>query len=229
MICRAQSRAWLLPVLAGLAGSGCGSTEPGTASVSPDSSTAQSAPGNRPVAYQCGDLRLEVRFRDQDVEILLPDRILTLPAAVSASGARYADDRGNGFWSKGSGSAMFTQVGAVTVLCAITEARSPWVEARERGVHYRAVGQEPGWLVEVGQGNAPSIGVLLDYGARRLELRESEPLPAATGFRGISGTTPVELHIRQEICQDSMSGESFATAAELRVADTVYRGCGRFL
>lgn len=181
------------------------------------------------MAYQCGDLRLEVRFREQDAEIQLPDRTLTLPAAVAASGARYADDQGNVFWSKESGSAMFTQAGAVSMRCVITEARSPWVEARERGVHYRAVGQEPGWLVEVGQGNAPPIGLLLDYGARRLELRESEPLPAATGFRGISGTISVELHIRQETCHDSMSGESFATAAELRVGDRVYRGCGRFL
>lgn len=181
------------------------------------------------VAYQCGDLRLEARFRDDAVELVLPDRVLTLPVAVAASGARYADRYGNTFRTKGRTSAMLTRSGEATVACTVTATRSPWAEARERGVVYRAVGQEPGWVVEVGAGGRPPMRVVLDYGERRLEVPRSQSLNAASGFRGHAGELALELRIMHEACRDTMSGEHFETRAELRVNGALYRGCGRFL
>jgi membrane-bound inhibitor of C-type lysozyme len=110
------------------------------------------------VAYQCGDLRIEARFRDEAVELELPGRVLILPAAVADAGARYADLQGNAFRIRGRTSAMLTLSGQAGVACTVTVARSPWAEARERGVAYRAVGQEPGWAVEVGTGERPPCG-----------------------------------------------------------------------
>jgi putative lipoprotein len=181
------------------------------------------------VAYQCGDLRLEARFRDDAVALALPDRVLTLPLAVSASGARYADRHGNTFRTKGRTSGMLTLSGEASVACSVTAARSPWTQARERGVVYRAMGQEPGWVVEVGAGERPPMQAVLDYGERRLELPGSQTLNAASGFRGHAGGLMVELRIMHEACRDTMSGEPFETRAELRVNGALYRGCGRFL
>jgi uncharacterized membrane protein len=181
------------------------------------------------VAYQCGDLRLEARFRDDAVRLVLPDRVLPLPVAVAASGARYADRHGNTFWTRGRTSAMLTRSGEETVACTVTAARSPWAEAREREVAYRAVGQEPGWVVEVGAGERPPMQAILDYGERRLEVPRSQALNTAPGFRGQAGGLALELRIMHEACRDTMSGEHFETRAELRVNGTLYRGCGRFL
>lgn len=181
-----------------------------------------------PRAYQCGDLRLEARFREDSAELLLPDRVLRLDATVSASGALYADDAGNAFWIKGDG-AMLTLSGRERSDCRVTGSRSPWVAARERGVVYRAVGQEPGWLAEVGPGDTPALRVMLHYGQRNLTVARGCPLGDGDGFLGHAGDVPVVLRIMPEPCRDSMSGETFDTRAELRAGDDVYAGCGRFL
>ncbi len=59
-----------------------------------------------PVAYGCGGFALEARFAGEAVRLTLPgDKVMALPLAVSASGARYADGATT-FWTKGS-EAMF--------------------------------------------------------------------------------------------------------------------------
>ncbi len=54
--------------------------------------------------WQCGDQRVAARFDTGAASATLThDRgQLLLPQAISASGARYADDNGNEFWTKGA-------------------------------------------------------------------------------------------------------------------------------
>jgi membrane-bound inhibitor of C-type lysozyme len=62
-------------------------------------------------SYQCGDLAVTATFDGVGaVDLSWPGGPLTLPKVESASGERYADSRGNEFWSKGE-EAMFTLVG----------------------------------------------------------------------------------------------------------------------
>ena len=87
---------------------------------------------------------------------------------------------------------------------------STWQEARRRGVQFRAIGQEPGWLVEV---TADSLRVEWDYGqqvasgarvgtaeaASRAALRyraETERAVAATLFWPV-GLWRVEEEVRR--------------------------------
>lgn len=189
-----------------------------------------SAPGvdsssGEAVTFQCGDLRVETRTLGSTMELLLPGETRVLSLTRSASGARYADGRGTVFWNRGA-EAMFMRPGFGTSQCVVTEARSPWIEARERGIVYRAVGQEPGWLVEVGEGEHPRVVISLDYGSRALELPRAAPLAEGSGFQGLAGTEAVTLRIMPGPCRDSMSGELFESRAELRVGDTLYEGCG---
>jgi putative lipoprotein len=114
----------------------------------------------------------------------------------------------------------------VLVVACQPRLTGPWKAARERGVAYRAIGQEPGWVAEVDAGERPPMRVSLDYGRRRLRAdqtrRFEEPPTRTTGYRGTADGTSVEL-------RDSMSGEAFETRAELVVNGATYRGCGRFL
>lgn len=50
--------------------------------------------------FECGDLIVPAVFQRDAVELPLPDRVLTLPQAIAASGARYADGA-TVFWNKG--------------------------------------------------------------------------------------------------------------------------------
>ncbi|MGX5731071.1 YbaY family lipoprotein [Pseudoxanthomonas beigongshangi] len=180
--------------------------------------------------WQCGDQRIGASFDNgpaDNVSLDLGDKPLVLPHAVSASGARYADAAGNEFWTKGR-EGMLTLAGKEKVDCSQTDEVSPWDAARDRGIAFRAVGNEPGWWVEVGAGKTPSLHAELDYGERKLDVAGAEA--TADGFRGSTGDgTKVALVATRKACQDDMSGQDFPATAELTVGDKTYRGCGRFL
>ena len=106
-----------------------------------------------------------------------------------------------------------------------------WLQARARGVTFRAVGQEPGWLIEIHQDE--TLRIVLDYGARELEL----PLPApvvdsttwVTTYRARNEQHNVRIDIRDEPCADVMSGERMSATVVLVIDEERYHGCGRTL
>lgn len=82
---------------------------------------AASAPAGAGVpashAYQCGDLAVAATFDGVGaVDLAYTGGPLTLPQVESASGARYADQQGNEFWSKGE-EASFTLAGQTKRTC----------------------------------------------------------------------------------------------------------------
>lgn len=109
-------------------------------------------------------------------------------------------------------------------------AATVWDMASRRGVGFRALGQEPGWLVEVDRGTTPAMRVVLDHGQRELLVEHSEELPDGGGFAGATAKgEAVVLRITRVACQDTMSGEAFEATALLHVEGMVLGGCGRFL
>ncbi|WP_430392163.1 MliC family protein [Dyella sp. 20L07] len=89
---------------------------PPTSAPAPNSSTAASVV--HVYAYQCGDLAVTGRFTVDQLELTFAGKTLVLPHAISADGARYADDRGNEFWGKGLKDATFTLAGEPARTCA---------------------------------------------------------------------------------------------------------------
>jgi len=104
-----------------------------------------------------------------------------------------------------------------------------WKQAAERGVAFRGLGQEPGWYVEVGGGEAPALHAELDYGERVVDVAAA----TADGTQGFHGTTAdgteVVLRTRKGPCFDGMSGHRFPVAVELTVGGQAYQGCGAYL
>ncbi len=67
--------------------------------------------------YRCGEIVVSADFQGAGPVLLRFDgKELTLPQVASGSGARYADDQGNVFWSKGD-DAMFTLAGQAMRTC----------------------------------------------------------------------------------------------------------------
>jgi len=106
-----------------------------------------------------------------------------------------------------------------------------WLEARARGVTFRAVGQEPGWLLELNQND--TMRVVVDYGARELTFALPEPAVDSTTwvttYRARSDGHTVRVDIRDEPCADVMSGERFGATVQLVLDGVRYDGCGRAL
>ena len=104
-----------------------------------------------------------------------------------------------------------------------------WHKAKLRGVAFRAIGQEPGWLLEIT--NGVEIVLVTDYGETRTSMPYVEPVVSQqerrTQFVLDAYNTIVE--IRGEPCQDVMSGEEFEVSVTIRQTDGELRGCGRAL
>lgn len=108
---------------------------------------------------------------------------------------------------------------------------SPWDAAAARGVELRAVGNEPGWFMEVDRGPDPTLRATLDYGERIIEVANVRVLDGdPPGYEGTAADgTRIVVRVRRESCSDGMSERSYEASVTLQAGETTYRGCGRFL
>jgi len=185
--------------------------------------------------WTCDGMTFEAAFdiEGRRVELALPEGTLSLPLAISASGARYLDHRGNEFWTKGD-SGTLTREGGKKLDCVRQDAPpatgSPWADAKARGIAFRAIGTEPGWMLEVGQGERPTLHAELDYGERVLDVAAMQPLSGLLGYVGtVADGARVRLVLERRACSDGMSDDTYPVAVQLEADDRSYRGCGRFL
>ncbi len=114
----------------------------------------------------------------------------------------------------------------------VTQA-SPWQQAKARGIAFRGIGTEPGWLVEVGVGEKPALHAELDYGERKIDVAHAQAISGTSGASAYAGTTgddtEVKLQLQAGDCSDGMSDQTYPVSAKLAVGDKTYTGCGRFL
>jgi putative lipoprotein len=179
------------------------------------------------IAYDCENLQFTARFAGSHASLWLPGRILKLDRAPAASGAKYTGD-GALFWSKGD-QALLQLKGQTYRGCARSAARTPWEDARLRGVSFRAVGNEPGWSLELQPHE--QIAFSTDYGKTRVATPVPQPQiesqPARATYRASAEGHELTLVIEPGPCQDSMSGETFEMRATVVLDGRLHRGCGR--
>lgn len=173
------------------------------------------------------------------------DRVVRVTSDSAASGARYRGREAAGevtFWEH-QRTATLTMPAAPARTCRPQEAATPWDEARLLGAEYRAVGQEPGWALEVYAGRRLSF--IGDYGNTRIVASAPPPAtetaaPAGGGggdhtsvnrvtYAAHSGAHTIAVEVVRQECRDEMSGERYPTTAVIRLDGREYRGCGRWL
>ncbi len=102
-----------------------------------------------------------------------------------------------------------------------------WHKAKLRGVAFRAIGQEPAWLLEITEGS--DITVVTDYGQTKTKYPYVKPKvnqAARITHYMLDGLT---VQIEGTSCIDTMSGYKFETTVELQFSGKNLRGCGRAL
>ena len=181
--------------------------------------------------YECDGLDFTVHMRADGITLWLPDRPVALPQVRAASGAKYQGE-GMTFWSKGD-EALVEIDGKRYSGCTGNPQKAVWEDAKLRGVDFRAVGNEPGWHLEIDADER--IVFVGDYGQRRVVV----PTPAPEIDRTVRTTTyhaQTEAHtltvvIEAQPCQDTMSDAepTFPATVTVRLDGERYRGCGRAL
>lgn len=132
------------------------------------------------------------------------------------------------------GGAPWTAFGARLLEVDRDRALAPWDGvffelARDRD--FRAVGQEPGWQLEIRQG--AEMRFTYDYGknsavtpAARVQVNSST---GTRTYHAVAEANDLRVEIVPVSCADSMSGRPFATTVTVTLNGRSYRGCGEEL
>ena len=88
-----------------------------------------------------------------------------------------------------------------------------------------ALGQEPGWHVEVFPDGR--MRAVIDYGTDTLTGPVAVVDSAPDVYRLVGGESVVELVVEAEPCRDAMSAKPFPATATLRIGDRRLDGCAR--
>jgi len=179
-------------------------------------------PAGQTLVYECGEYEFVVRTGPGEVALYLPDDYRVLGQVRAASGSKYTD-MDITFWSKGD-TATLDLGRARYVDCQLNRERGPWEEARRRGVDFRAVGQEPGWQLEIQQER--NLLLVVDYGSRRILEPTPEPELTEEGERYRTSDGRVQVEIITESCADTMSGARYTHRVSVQLDGRTYRGCG---
>lgn len=188
--------------------------------------------------FDCGDpqgsgFSVVTRTGAGEIAVWLPLQFgrpyLVLGQVPAASGAKYAAD-GVVFWTHGD-EALLEVFDQRYPGCKLNQRSSVWEHAKLSGVSFRAVGNEPGWHLEIRNGE--SVRFVYDYGQREMTLPLPEPMenPAArqTIYDAQQGESRLTVRIIGSTCMDSMSGEQFESSVVVDTDGQTYQGCGRAL
>ena len=201
------------------------------ADTEPSAATADFQPDERPMGktlvYECTGAEFIARVGPGEMALWLEDRYLVLSQVRSASGTKY-EEGDVMFWSKGE-EALLEVDGQRYNDCRLNHARAPWEDARRRGVNFRALGNEPGWQLEIRDGE--HLLFVGDYGASRTLLRDPTLVeePGERVYRAGEGEQALEVTISDQFCTDTMKGEEFPFTVTVRQGFKTYYGCGRDL
>ncbi len=180
--------------------------------------------------FECGDdFGFPARLEGDSLQLFLPDQTAELPRVPSESGEQFSDGRVS-FWL-GDREARLEMGPGMTYLCRNNAAMAVWEHARLNGVDFRAVGNEPGWHLEISDGE--KIVFVTDYGTARYTFAAPEPEldPAArtTTYRIRDRNHILIVVIEGRPCSDTMRDEEFGAVVTVTLDARRLTGCGRSL
>jgi len=180
--------------------------------------------------YKCNDgYGFVARVQKEKAWLFLPGKTIRLPHVPSGSGAKYSEDQIT-YWSKGD-EALLEIGDEKHTNCKNNRAIAIWEDAKLRGADYRAIGNEPGWNLEIINSN--KIIFIGDYGQRRYEFITTEPSidqqARTTVYDVQNDKHELSVIIVGRRCRDTMSGEVFETTVSVLLDGKKYHGCGKAL
>ena len=206
----------------------CAYTQPDD--VSPDSRASTTETDAQTYVYECpDDFSFVARTETDRAWLFLPGTPLDLVQIQSASGTKYTNGSVS-FW-RNNNEAVIESEEIKHTGCKNNRGRAIWEHAKLNGVDFRALGNEPGWHMEIS--NRQDILLVTDYGQQTYRFTSaiinSKPYERTTSYHAQSDGNSVEIVIKGIPCQDSMSGEAFSAAVTVLINNKRYMGCGKAL
>ena len=191
------------------------------------SSLPTESPSTQTFVFTCSDtLEFVARTDNKEAWLFLPSRTIQLPHTGTGS---YRD--GQTYLQINGQEASLEASGVKHLLCKNDRRQAIWEHAKLNGADYRAIGNEPGWTLEIR--NQGSIILITDYGSTQHEFRLPKPeidkTNRITRYQSKDSDHELILMISGEACLDSMSGEEFSSKTTVTLDGKTLQGCGRAL
>ena len=191
------------------------------------SSLPTESPSTQTFVFTCSDtLEFVARTDNKEAWLFLPSGTIQLPHTGTGSyhnGQTYLQINGQ--------EASLEASGVKHLLCKNDRRQAIWEHAKLNGADYRAIGNEPGWTLEIRK--QESIILITDYGSTRHEFTLPKPeideTNRITRYQSKDSDHELILMISGEACLDSMSGEEFSSKATVTLDGKTLQGCGRAL
>lgn len=185
----------------------------------------------RPLAteFQCGETRVVIWLEGEQRQMTVEGQDFRLQEQVSASGARYAaiGDPTTQFWNKGRMATLELR-GKRYPECVQVDGEAARPAATASGA-YRAVGNEPGWRLDLDDRTmrfTTQDGRSLAGTRPAAETSAAGVRPAFSRYSASLDGQPVVATVYEEVCADAMSGMPHPNRVVVSVGGREYRGCG---
>ncbi len=184
--------------------------------------------------FQCGDFVFGTRTGIGEIALYLPEEVMVLSQIRSASGVRYQEGD-TLFWMK-QDQAMLSYQGTFYRQCLRNTEREARDPIERRPVDFRAVGQQPTWLLEVVSGH--NLNLITEYGQKRVQIFEPEMNREGDKivFRAKDDQNRVSASFRESKCQlkaleENVGSQPKSWSGKVSVwwNGQHYQGCGEFL
>jgi membrane-bound inhibitor of C-type lysozyme len=180
--------------------------------------------------YECSDgYGFVARVEGEKAWLFLPRKTISLPHVPSGSGAKYSEDQIT-YWSKGDEALL--EIGSEKhTKCKNNRAKAIWEDAKLSGVDFRAIGNEPGWNLEIIMRDR--IVFVGNYGQNRYEFITTGPSvdqqARTTVYEVQNDKHEMSVIIAGRRCRDTMSGEAFEATVTVILDGKKFQGCGKAL
>ena len=187
-------------------------------------------PNAQTFVFECGDdFSFTARVEEQNAWLFLRRDTLQLAEVAAASGMKFADKE-HTFWMKGE-EAMLITPGRTHKDCKNNHRKAIWEHAKLNGVDFRAVGNEPGWVLEIS--NQADILFITNYGQSRHAFASTNVSSATQGlttmYEARNDQERIEIKLTATRCGDTMSDEKFPVTVNVLLNQKEFNGCGRAL
>ena len=161
--------------------------------------------------------------------LFLPQKTVSLIEVVVDSGKKFINDDIT-LWIKGQKADLVTG-GKTYNDCKNNVYQAVWEHAKLNGVDFRAVGNEPGWYLEIIRDK--NIIFVTNYGRDKYEFVS----PSMTVDSELSITTYTinnddhlgGVIIKAKPCQDTMTDREYESSVTVVLDGKTYKGCGKAL
>jgi len=169
-----------------------------------------------------------VRQEYESVWLFLPHKTVSLLQVPADAGLKYSN--GEIFFWLDRDKAKLDTGEKHYQNCLNNRARAIWEHAKLNGVDFRAVGNEPGWYLEIYEGR--KIRFVADYGKVQyndfyLPGPHITPHTRKTVYTFAIDEHELEIIIEGKICRDTMVDKQYESTVTVNLDGKEYHGCGR--